>query len=271
MQRIGIMAALHDEVANLLEQMESVATRRIGMRDYHVGELNGSPCVIVLARIGKVAAAATAVTLIREFSVDRVIFTGLAGGVARHTRIGDVVIGTALLQHDLDARPLFPRYEIPLLGQGRISADASLVAALARSTQRYFEHDWQQAIPLDIRETFGLGAPQMHVGLIVSGDQFVCGASTVQALRVALPDALCVEMEGAAVAQVCHEYGARFAVVRIVSDRADHTAGHDFSDFLSQAASHYSAGILQWFLQDEAGLAPGESAGGIDEKGLNPA
>lgn len=261
MQRIGIMAAMHGEIASLLEQMESVITRRIGMRDYHEGDLHGTPCVVVLARIGKVAAAATAVTLVREFGVDQVIFTGLAGGVARRARIGDVVIGTSLLQHDLDVRPLFPRYEIPLLGQGRIEADLDLVAQLAQSTQRYFEHDWHREVPIDLRDSFGLGTPQMHMGLIVSGDQFVCDAGTVRALRHALPDALCVEMEGAAVAQVCHEYGARFAVARIVSDRADNTAGHDFNDFLTQVASHYSAGILRWFMKAAVTVAPDPGAG----------
>ena len=82
MKRLGIMAAVHEEIAQLLRDMEEMQTHRIGMRDYHVGTLHGQPCVVVLARMGKVAAAASTVTLLREFEVDRLVFSGLAGAVA---------------------------------------------------------------------------------------------------------------------------------------------------------------------------------------------
>lgn len=245
MQRIGIMAALHEEIAALLERMEDVTTRTIGKRAYHIGQLHGRLCVVVLARIGKVAAAATTVTLIREFQVDRIVFSGLAGGLASQVRVGDVVIGTQLLQHDLDASPLFPRHEVPLLGCSRIFADSDLSAELELAARAYFEQDWETDIASATHEAFALSAPQVHCGLIVSGDSFVNSAQHVYELRTSLPEALCVEMEGAAVAQVCHEYGARFAIVRTVSDRADEAASNDFNSFLVAVASHYSAGILQ--------------------------
>ena len=248
MQRIGIMAAMHNEIAGVLAQMESVTTRRIGMRDYHDGLLHGLPCVVVLARIGKVAAAATAVTLIREFGIDALIFTGLAGGVAQAARVGDVVIGTTLLQHDLDASPLFPRHEIPLLGCSRLHADPVLAGALECATRQFLEEAWAREVAPATRQAFGLAQPQVHAGLIVSGDQFISGRSAVLALSAELPDALCVEMEGAAVAQICHEYDTRFAVLRVVSDRADESAHHDLNTFLSQVASHYSAGIVRRFV-----------------------
>lgn len=251
MQTLGIMAALHEEIADLLGQMESVRTRHIGMREYHEGSLHGHPCVVVLARVGKVAAAATAVTLIREFGVDRLFFTGLAGGVADTVRVGDVVIGTSLLQHDMDASPLFPRHQIPLLGVSSIDADSELSRAAEQSARAFLEDDWARDISPSTRRAFGLSEPRVHTGLIVSGDQFVSGQTCVHALRDALPDALCVEMEGAAVAQICHEYGARFAVIRTVSDRADETAGFDFNSFLQSVASRYSAGILRRMLAAE--------------------
>lgn len=249
MQRIGIMAAMHDEIAGLLAQMASFTTRRIGMRDYHTGLLHGQRCVVVLARIGKVAAAATAVTLIREFNVNALVFTGLAGGVAALVRVGDVVIGTTLLQHDLDASPLFPRHQVPLLGCSHLAADPALAGLLDQAAHDYLMNDWPRDISPASRSAFGLEQPRVHRGLIISGDQFICEASTVQALRAELPDALCVEMEGAAVAQICHEYDLPFAVLRVVSDRADDTACHDFNAFLSGVASHYSAGIVQRFIQ----------------------
>ena len=245
MQRIGIMAAMHGEAAALLREMDAVTVTRIGMRDYHEGTLYGRPCVLVLARVGKVAAAATAVTLIREFGIDRLLFTGLAGGIAPQAQIGDVVVADSLLQHDLDASPLFPRHHIPLLACSRIDADPTLSAAVVKAARGFLSEDWHTEISPAAKDAFELSEPRVHTGLIVSGDQFVANAHSVRALQDILPEALCVEMEGAAVAQVCHEYEARFAVVRTVSDRADGNASHDFMSFLSGVASHYSMGIIR--------------------------
>jgi len=210
------------------------ATQRIGMRDYHQGTLHGQPCVIALTRVGKVAAAATAATLLNEFKVDRVVFTGLAGGVAANVKVGDVVIGSALAQHDLDARPLFPRHEVPLLHTDRFAASDALSALLMRCAAEFLAELPQ--------------APAVHLGLIATGDQFINNAGTVAQLRADMPEALCVEMEGAAVAQVCYEFDVPCAVLRTISDRADEDSHIDFPIFLREVASVYSAGILRRFL-----------------------
>lgn len=249
MSTIGILAALHDEIAALLTAMgPDVVTHRIGQRDYHVGMLSGRKCVLVLARVGKVAAAATAVTLIREFNASVVVFTGLAGAVADHVRVGDVVVAQSLLQHDLDVRPLFPRYEVPLLGRSYFDADARLAALLVQCANDYLTEDLPGQVSVAIRDGFGVSTPAVHSGTIISGDVFVSDTAAVAALRDGLPDALCVEMEGAAVAQICYEYGVPCGVLRTISDRADSTASIDFSAFLAQVASFYSAGILRRFL-----------------------
>lgn len=249
MKTIGIMAAMHDEIAGLLHEMGSdVQVHSVGQRDYHVGMLHGQRCVVVLARIGKVAAAATTVTLIREFGVQEIIFTGLAGAVSSQVRVGDVVLATALLQHDIDASPLFAQYEVPLLGRSRFDADAVLSERLEKCLHDYFEHDFAQHVGPDTRQQFGLLQPVVHQGTIISGDQFVGDSAQVQALRTALPDALCVEMEGAAVAQICYEYELPFAVLRTISDSADDSASVDFSAFLEHVASVYSTGILRRYL-----------------------
>ncbi len=254
MSTIGILAALHDEIATLLTAMGPEAvTHRIGQRDYHVGNIAGRKCVVVLARVGKVAASATAVTLIREFNASSVIFTGLAGAVAKHVRVGDVVVAQSLLQHDLDARPLFPRYEVPLLGRSYFDADVQLAALLSSCATDYLQEDLPGQISSDIRAIFGVVNPVVHCGTIISGDSFVSSTSGMEALRTCLPDALCVEMEGAAVAQVCFEYGVPCGVIRTVSDRADCSAGIDFNAFLKQVASFYSAGILRRFLMSYSG------------------
>lgn len=239
---------MHDEIAGLLQEMDAgVVTQCIGRRDYHAGTLHGQPCVIVLARIGKVAAAATTVTLIREFDVQKIVFTGLAGAVAPKVSRGDVVVADRLLQHDLDVSPLFPQYEVPLLGRSYFDTCTQLSDRLSQCAQDYLNYDFNTRIDRETREQFGLAIPSVHRGNIISGDQFVSDVRSVQALRTALPDALCVEMEGAAVAQICYEYDIPFAVLRTISDSADDHAGSDFSAFLELVARHYSAGILRRF------------------------
>jgi adenosylhomocysteine nucleosidase len=244
---LGVMAALPQELGNLIEVMRAesgVRTVTHGSRDYHVGTAYGAPCVVTLARVGKVAAAATVSALIHAFEVDAVVFTGVAGGVGRDVRIGDVVVADTLLQHDLDASPLFPRFEVPLLGVARFAADRSLAAQLAAATERFIAEEGDALV-----ERFAIQVPQMHRGLIISGDQFVASAAAVETLRAALPEALAVEMEGAAIAQVCHEYGVPCAIVRTVSDTADAHAPASFATFLTELAGTYSNGILTRFLQ----------------------
>jgi adenosylhomocysteine nucleosidase len=244
---LGVMAALPQELGNMIETMRVESDVRVvshGGREFHVGTVYGAPCVVTLARIGKVAAAATVSALIHAFEVDAVVFTGVAGGVGRDVRIGDVVVADALVQHDLDASPLFPRFEVPLLGVARFTTDPSLAEQLASATERFIAEEGAVLV-----ERFLIQMPRMHRGLIVSGDQFVASAEAVEALRSALPDALAVEMEGAAIAQVCHEYGVPCAVVRTVSDTADAHAPVSFATFLTDIAGTYSNGILTRFLQ----------------------
>jgi adenosylhomocysteine nucleosidase len=90
----------------------------------------------------------------------------------------------------------------------------------------------------------------LHRGLVVSGDRFVSTTQESGALQAALPDALAVEMEGAAFAQVCHDYGVPFAAVRTISDRADDAAHLDFAHFIQDVASRHSAAIVEAFLRD---------------------
>jgi len=253
---LGILAALHDEVDGLIAAMrheDARATQRtIGMRDYYSGTLHGQQVVLVLARVGKVAAAATTVTLIREFGVDEIVFTGLAGGVGPGVRVGDIVVADRTIQHDMDARPLFPRHEVPLLGQTEFPADPVLTAALRHAAEDFLWLDLATEVPDGVLSRFGVHDPRLHIGMIASGDQFINSAAAVGALREQLPALQAVEMEGAALAQICHEYGVPYALLRTISDRADDTAHVDFSAFLRDVASHYSAAILRRFLDARA-------------------
>ncbi|WP_322043147.1 5'-methylthioadenosine/adenosylhomocysteine nucleosidase [Paraburkholderia sp. J67] len=250
---LGVLAALPQELGDLIAAMQAesaVDKRTFGQRDYYVGTVHGVSCVVTLARVGKVAAAATASALIHAFDVEAIVFTGVAGGVGEEVHVGDVVVGETLLQHDMNAEPLFPRYEIPLLGRARFDADRALASALAAACERFVE---EQGAALAARFKDALprlaqALPRVHRGLVISGDQFVASAAAVGALREALPDALAVEMEGAAIAQVCFEYGVPCAVVRTISDTADEHASVSFSSFLTDIAGTYSSGILRQFL-----------------------
>jgi adenosylhomocysteine nucleosidase len=187
--------------------------------------------VAVLSRIGKVAAATTATVLIERFGVQRIVFTGVAGGLGAGVKVGDIVVADGFLQHDLDASPIFPKYEVPLYGTSRFATDTALSAQLVQAARR--------AVP----------QATVHRGLVVSGDRFVCTTEESSALQSALPEALAVEMEGAAVAQVCHDYGVPFGAVRTISDRADDAAHGDFTRFIQEVASRYSAAIVGAFLK----------------------
>ncbi|BAN23628.1 5'-methylthioadenosine/adenosylhomocysteine nucleosidase [Caballeronia insecticola] len=246
MKRLGIVAALPQELGDLIAQMQAagdVRTVTLGRREYYVGSVHGVAAVVTLARIGKVAAAATASALIHVFETDAIVFTGVAGGVRADVRVGDIVVADMLLQHDLDASPLFPRYEVPLLDRAYFAADATLSNALVHAAQTFIDENGST-----LTGRFGVSRPAVHRGLIVSGDRFIASSEGVMALRDALPDALAVEMEGAALAQVCYEYAVPCAVVRTVSDTADAAAPASFGTFLTELAGTYSNGILARFL-----------------------
>ncbi|MEJ6021176.1 5'-methylthioadenosine/adenosylhomocysteine nucleosidase [Ramlibacter sp. PS4R-6] len=228
--RTAIVSAMHEELASVLALLPDEHKVTVAGRDFYDGHLHGREVVAVLSRIGKVAAATTATLLIERFRVDRIVFTGVAGGLAPAVQRGDVVVADAFLQHDLDASPIFPRWEVPLYGTDRFATDAALTGELAAAVAR--------ALP----------GTRVHRGLVVSGDRFVATSAESRLLQQALPDALAVEMEGAAIAQVCRDFGVPFAAVRTVSDRAGDAAAGDFVSFIREVASRHSAAIVQALL-----------------------
>ena len=252
---IAIVAAMQEELGALLAAMPDEQRVRIADRDFWAGHLQGQPVVAVLSRIGKVAAATTATVLLERFGVCAIVFTGVAGGLAPGVRVGDVVVASRLLQHDLDASPIFPRYEVPLTGHARFATDTAISDALATVAERLLG-DPVALLGQQVVDDFGLHAPRLHRGLVVSGDRFIARAADSEALRHDLPDALACEMEGAAVAQVCHDYRVPFAAVRTISDRADDQAHTDFLRFVAAVASRYSLALIEAWL---AGL-PGPCA-----------
>ena len=245
---IGLMSAMHEELALLLQAMPGERVQVAG-REFWPGHWRGRPVVAVLSRIGKVAAATTATVLIERFGVQSIVFTGVAGGLGEGVRVGDVVLAESFVQHDMDASPLFPRHEVPLYGRSAFATDAALNGALALAAQQVLAQVVEHVGPEAVRD-FALQSPRLHRGLVLSGDRFVATSAESLALRQALPQALAVEMEGAAVAQVCADYGVPFAALRTISDRADDEAHADFSRFIRAVASRYSLAMFsQWLAQ----------------------
>ncbi len=242
--RTAIVAALHDELASVLALMPDEHRQEIGGREFWVGHLHGQDVVAVLSGIGKVAAATTATLLIQRFGVQRIVFTGVAGGLGAGVNVGDVVLASSFLQHDMDASPLFPRHEVPGYGRSRFDADGALTDALELACVRML-HSLPQRLGAGTVAAFDLHQPRLHRGLLVSGDRFVASSAESQALQCELPDALAVEMEGAAFAQVCDDFGVPLAVVRTISDRADDAAHVDFPRFLRDVASRYSGAVIE--------------------------
>ena len=229
LRRIAIVGAMRQELHALMPLLNGHRSERIAGREFHLGTIHGRPVVLALSGIGKVAAATTAVLLIQAFDARCLVFTGVAGGLAAGVEGGDVVVARQLLHHDMDASPLFPRFEVPLAGRSRFDADASIADGLAAAAAAVASHR---------------PGARLHQGLIVSGDRFVASRAESDALRALLPDALAVEMEGAAIAQVCTDFGRPFGVVRTISDRADDTAHVDFSRFIDEIASPTTRAIV---------------------------
>ena len=162
--------------------------------------------------------------------------------------MGDLVLSSSFVQHDMDASPLFPRFEVPLYGRARFDTDGPLSARVAQAARQVLA-DASATLGVDAVAEFALHAPTLHAGLILSGDRFVATSAESQALRQSLSDALAEAMEGAAVAQVCHDYGVPLAALRTISDRADDSAHVDFTRFIDQVASRYSAATLDRFFR----------------------
>lgn len=243
----AILSALPEEQAGLLQQLQHARRHVHGGRVFWQGLLSDRPVVLALSGMGKVAAATTATVLIERFACARVLFTGVAGGLGQQVRVGDVVVARQYLQHDMDASPLCPRWELPGYGRADVACDPALSVLLLQAAQDFLVVTSQENQP------DSAAAAQAHHGLVVSGDRFIATAQASNTLRRELQEAghtvLAVEMEGAAVAQVCADYQVPFAAMRTISDRADDDAHVDFTRFIETVASRYAEHIVQRWLQ----------------------
>ncbi|MBL0357375.1 MAG: 5'-methylthioadenosine/adenosylhomocysteine nucleosidase [Chitinophagaceae bacterium] len=242
---VGIIGAMPEEINGVVSLLSDCTQTSMGMRTYYTGRINGIKTVVVFSRWGKVAAAATVATLIHEFNITELIFTGVAGAVNDQLHIGDIVIGKRMIQHDMDARPLMPQYEIPLLEKTFFDCDQTQSAIAVKATATLLQNSHlHQLISKEELLAFNIVSPRLFIGDIASGDQFFATSQQKKQLIKQLPATLCVEMEGAAVAQVCFENDIPFAVIRTISDVANEQSHIDFPSFIQKIAGKYSKAII---------------------------
>jgi len=247
MKPIAIVGAMQQELAGLKQALQNTHTIKLGSREVTSGTWHGQPVVLALSHIGKVAAATTATAMIERFDVTELVFTGVAGGLGQGVNVGDMVVATEFLQHDMDASPLFPIYEVPMYGRAHFPTNLHLTQSLKAAAQDILKNP-AQWIDMDVMHELHVHAPKVHAGMVVSGDRFVSTTVESRDLQQRQPHALAVEMEGAAVAQVCLDYGVPFGAVRTISDRADDAATVDFSRFIHEVASRYTLALLGTWL-----------------------
>ena len=221
----GIISAMDNEVDLLLKEAKIERVEKVGGVDYHIGTLKGCPVVITRAGIGKIRASSAATVLLNRYPISRVIFTGIAGGVADGTQVLDEVIGTRLVEHDF----------------GKLTNDGFQwgLEDLGISDQEgeYYYCD-QELVDLAYEASVQVvGEEHTHKGTIATGDQFVASQEYVKKLQEDY-DAYACEMEGAAVAVVCKRFETPFVVIRALSDKADGNAHESYENFGDIAASN---------------------------------
>jgi adenosylhomocysteine nucleosidase len=227
---IGVMSAMEMELDFLGQAMEVLSTDTVASKVFRLGTIEGMRCVTVPSGIGKVDAAQTAQTLIMRYGVDAVIFTGVAGGINPQLHIGDIVISSNVVHHDFGQ--ILPKLFIPFDTIG-FPAD-SFLCVLAWQAARGVE---LEPIPSSIRGDSN--RPTIILGRVATGDQFISSEAKRQWIESTF-HADCVEMEGAAVAQVCTVNGIPFVIIRSLSDLANEKAELDFESFVNYAAKNSS-------------------------------
>ncbi|MBB1149142.1 MULTISPECIES: 5'-methylthioadenosine/adenosylhomocysteine nucleosidase [unclassified Myroides] len=249
-QIIGIMGAIPQEVDGIIAILQDKTATTIGNRTYYQGFLGKQQVVVVYSRIGKVAASATASALLLHFHVSEIIFIGVAGGIAPHIQVGDVIIAKDLIQYDMDVSPLRPKYEIPLLNKTYFETSIPRSNQVKQHIENFLDPAvLRTKIAADELKKFAIDQPKVYIGTIGSGDQFFSTDLQKESLQQALPHVLCVEMEGAAVAQICYEYGIPCTVIRTISDKANQEASFSFESFVEKVSQVYGQEIIETLFQ----------------------
>lgn len=224
--KIAVIGAMEQEVEQLRATLENPKTETIANSEYTTGMYKGKEVILLKSGIGKVNAAMTTTVLLHTFKPDVVINTGSAGGYDPSLEVGAVVISDEVRHHDVDVT-IFG-YEMGQVPQmpAAFKSDMKLMEAAREAVTEVGEH-------------------QYGIGLICSGDAFMNDPERVEKVRAYFPQMKAVEMEAAAVAQVCHQFDTPFVVIRALSDIAGEESNVSFDEFLPVAAKHSTAVVLK--------------------------
>ncbi|MEK5441736.1 5'-methylthioadenosine/S-adenosylhomocysteine nucleosidase [Fredinandcohnia sp. FSL W7-1320] len=219
--KIAIIGAMDEEVAILREKIENRQETTVAESVFYTGTLNGYDVILLKSGIGKVNAAISTTILLQQFNPDYVVNTGSAGGHLKTLNVGDIVISSEVRHHDVDVTAFNYEYgQVPGL-PAAFKADEKLIELAEKSAE-------------------GITDIQVVTGLIATGDSFMNDPERVSFVSQKFGDLYAVEMEAAAVAQVCHQFKVPFVVIRALSDIAGKESDVSFEQFLETAAAHSS-------------------------------
>lgn len=226
--KIGIIAAMEEELKLLVENLEDKSQETVLSNVYYSGRYGEHELVLVQSGVGKVMSAMSVAILVESFKVDAIINTGSAGAVATGLNVGDVVVADTLVYHDVDLTAFGYDY-------GQMSMQPL-----------YFHSD--KTFVSTFEAVLSKEEMISKVGLIATGDSFIAGQEKIDVIKGHFPQVLAVEMEGAAIAQAAQATGKPFVVVRAMSDTAAHDANITFDEFIIEAGK-CSAQVLMAFLK----------------------
>ena len=249
-KHIGILCAMPEEVGSSLENLKNIETKTYGDLKIHSGDWLSSNSSskafnvhlsIAWSGWGKVSAARAATRLIshqfNNVKIDAIFFTGVAGAINSKLKQWDIIIPYELIQHDMDARPLFKKYEIPALKTVRIKSNKSI-------------NDWTLSTLKNSKKEGSLkNFGNIYEGLIATGDKFISNKNDIEKISKEIEDLSAVEMEGASVAQVAKQEKIPFQIIRVISDAANESSSEDFSKFLIKYNNH-SAKLISALIEN---------------------
>ena len=223
MTKLGIIGAMREEVETLVEKLTEVSTQVHAWSTYYEGKLEGLDVVVVQCGVGKVNAAMCAQILCSCYGVTHLVNTGIAGSLCAELDIGDLVVSRDAMYHDFDCNAFgYPSGKVPGMDVIAFPADEKLMASAFAAAE-------------------AVNPGHTKLGRVASGDQFVASKELKEKI-ISLTQALCTEMEGAAIAQTAYRNGIPFVILRAISDKADDSADMDYPTF-ERIAAHRCANV----------------------------
>ena len=219
MTKLGIIGAMACEVEALKGKMENVTVGNHAGSEYFEGTLEGLPAVVVQCGVGKVNAAMCAQILCSVYGVSHLVNTGIAGSLCADLDIGDLVVSKDAMYHDFEVTAFgYPHGKVPGMDVIAFPADETLMGYAFAAAD-------------------SVNPGHAKIGRVASGDQFICEKNQKNKI-IEVTQALCTEMEGAAIAQTAYRNGIPFVILRAISDKADDSAEMDYPTFEAMAAEH---------------------------------